>query len=67
MPDPNDTDSTQTDTWNTSQSNADATNLQSMPTAVSDDLDDEDHSADSVEPDAGGQVFDEGVAGANRD
>ncbi|HVE45518.1 MAG TPA: hypothetical protein VNA57_02060 [Acidimicrobiales bacterium] len=66
MPDPNDTDSTQTDTWNTSQSKADATTLSSLPTAVSDDLDDKDHSAEVAEPDAGGQIFDEGVAVANR-
>ncbi len=66
MPDPNATDSTQTDTWNTSQSNADATNLSSLPKAVSDELDGKDHSADGVRPDDGGRVFDEAAAVANR-
>lgn len=66
MPDPNATDSTQTDTWNTSQSKADATNPSSLPKELSDDLDDKDHSADGVRRDDGGRVFDEGVAAANR-
>lgn len=66
MPNPDPTDSTATDTWNTSQSKADATIESSMPKAVSDDLDGKDHSADDVQPDAGGQVFDEAVAAANR-
>lgn len=66
MPDPNETNSTQTDKWNTSQSAADSTNLSSLPKEVSDDLDGKDHSADEVTPDAGGRVFDEGGAAANR-
>lgn len=66
MPDPNATDSTQTDTWNTSQSKADATVPSSLPKAVSDELDDKDHSADGVRPDDGEQVFDEAAAEANR-
>ncbi len=66
MPDPNDTDSTQTDQWNTSQSKADSTETSSLPKAVGDDLDSEDHTDDVVEPDAGGRVFDEGAAEANR-
>ena len=66
MPNPNSTDDTQTDTWHTSQSKADATNLSSLPKDVSDDLDDKDHSADGARPDGGGRVFDEGVAEANR-
>ena len=66
MPDPNATDSTQTDTWTTAQSKADATKPSSLPKAVSDDLDGEDHSADGIRPDDGGHVFDEGVAVANR-
>ena len=66
MPDPNATDSTQTDTWNTSQSKADATNLSSLPKAVSDELDGKDHSADGVRPDDGGRVFNEAGAVANR-
>ena len=64
--DPNATNSTQTDTWNTSQSKADATNLSSLPNAVSDELDGKDHSADPVRPDDGGRVLDEAVAAANR-
>ena len=66
MPDPNDTDSTQTDTWATSQSKADATSLSTLPKVLSDDLDGKDHSADGVRSDDGGRVFDEGVAAANR-
>ena len=66
MSNPNATDGTQTDTWNTSQSKADATRLSSLPKAVSDELDGKDHSADGVRPDHGGRVFDEGVAVANR-
>ena len=66
MPDPNATDSTQTDTWNTSQSKADATNLSTLPKDVADDLDGKDHSADGERPDEGGRVFNEGVATANR-
>lgn len=67
MPNPtNPTDRIQTDTWNTSQSKADATNLSSLPKEVSDTLDGKDHSAEGARPDAGGRVFDEGVAEANR-
>lgn len=66
MPDPNATDSTQTDTWNTSQSKADATIESSLPKAVSDELDGKDHSADDVPSDDGERVFDESVAEANR-
>lgn len=66
MPDPNATDSTQTDTWNTSQSDADVTIASSLPKAVSDELDGKDHAADVVEPDGGDRVFDESVAVANR-
>lgn len=66
MPNPNATDSTQTDTWNTSQAKADATNLSTLPKDVSDTLDGKDHAADGVRPDDGGRVFDEGVAEANR-
>lgn len=66
MPDPNATDSTHTDNWNTSQSDADSTSASSLPKAVSDELDGKDHSADVVEPDAGARVFDESVAVANR-
>lgn len=66
MPDPNATDSTQTDTWNTSQSDADATIASTLPKAVSDELDGKDHSADGVRTDDGERVFDEGVASANR-
>lgn len=66
MPDPNATDSTQTDTWTTSQSDADVTIASSLPKAVSDELDGKDHSADVIEPDGGQRVFDESVAVANR-
>lgn len=66
MPDPNETDSRQTDKWTTSQSDADVTDLSSLPKEVSDDLDGKDHSADEITPDAGGRVFDEGGAAANR-
>ena len=67
MPNPtNPTGRTQTDTWTTSQSKADATKLSSLPKAVSDELDGKDHSAEGDRPDDGGRVFDENVATANR-
>lgn len=66
MPNPNATDTTQTDTWNTSQSKADATKLSSLPKAVADELDGKDHSAEDDRSDDGGRVFNEAAAVANR-
>ena len=57
---------TATDSWVTSQPHPDSTHLNSMPKAVRDSLDGKDHSDDEVVPDAGGKVFDESVAAANR-
>lgn len=57
---------TATDSWVTSQPNPDVTNPNSLPKAVRDSLDGEDHSDDEVVPDQGGKVFDETAAAANR-
>lgn len=66
MPGPNETDSTATDTWVTSQPKADATNTSSLPQAVADGLDGKDHSDDEALSDDGGRVLDEVAATANR-
>lgn len=66
MPGPNDTESTATDTWVTSQPKADATKLSSLPVAIADHLDGKGQPADEVRPDEGGQVLDEVAAAANR-
>lgn len=55
-----------TDQWATASAKADATNPATLPKAVADSVDGQDHSADDHKPDSGGQVFDESVAQANR-